>query len=414
MYTRLTVTKLNALTKRPPKERTDVHDGQVPGLMIRVTPRGTLTWSYQFRLTGAGGVTGRGHSLKGNGRHRVTIGRYPEISLAEARKVASDYNSLTNKGLDPRMQLEVEATAAKNTIENLVKQFMKKHVEANNLRSAWKIRMAFDTHILPKLGTRSASSITRRDARLLIEVASQKRKRKDGRYEGGPEAARTTREVLFQLFEWACERDLVTANPIAGLKDLVRKQSRDRVLTMEELLAIWAAATMIPYPFGPMVRLLMLSACRRGEWAAARWPWITWNEHAMEIPSENYKSKRVHVVPLSTPALEILKATKRWPEGDYIFSGTKGVKPVSGFSRAKSLLDKAVETELEHPLENWRLHDIRRSIATHLRRLGVERQVVKHILGHGDRDATAIYDRYTLLPERRNALQMWAEELTAK
>lgn len=411
MQTRLTATMLNALAKRPPEARTDVHDEQVPGLMLRVTPKGTMTWSYQYRLAGAGGISARGHALKGKGRHRLTLGRYPEISIAEARRVAADYQSLAKKGLDPKAQLEVIADDTKDSVEDLVKLFLEKHVSANKLRSEWKIRIAFDTHILPKWKHRSASSITRQDARLLIETASKKHKRKDGRYEGGPEAARTTREVLSQLFEWACVQELVPANPIAGFKDLVKKQSRDRVLSMEELQAIWKASSITNYPFGPMVKLLLLTACRRGEWAGARWSWINFKDHLMEIPSDNYKSKRVHVVPLSKQALEILKNTKRWDEGDYTFSGTKGERPVSGFSRAKTIIDKAVDEELERQLENWRLHDLRRSVATHLRRLGVDRQVVKHILGHADKDATAIYDRYSLLPERRETLQMWAEEL---
>jgi integrase len=94
-----------------------------------------------------------------------------------------------------------------------------------------------------------------------------------------------------------------------------------------------------------------------------------------------------------------------------MFSGSNGKNPLSGFSRGKKRLAKAVEAELGRPLVNWRPHDFRRSVATHLRRLGVDRHVVKRVLGHAERDVTATYDRYNLLAEARAALELWMTEL---
>ena len=207
-------------------------------------------------------------------------------------------------------------------------------------------------------------------------------------------------------FSGACTQDRLSANPISGVKDPTKKIHRDRVLGMQELRAVWRAASVLGYPYGPMYRLLLLTACRRGEWANSRRAWLSIDESLMLIPSEAYKSGTAQVVSLVNPALEIVEALPHWNAGDYLFSGTGGERPVSGFTRAKIRLDKAVANELGHPLDDWRPHDFRRSVATHLRRLGTDRHVVKRILGHADHDVTSIYDRYSLLPECRAALEL--------
>jgi integrase len=409
--TRLTKTKLDALIRHPPTNRTDFPDGQVPGLMLRVTPKGTMTWSMQYRVSGHGGISSRGLKLKGDQRHRITLGRYPDISISEARKVGANYTAMAERGEDPRGPLEEASAAQENTIEMLCDDFLDKYVHSRNLRSAVKFENAIKSHIVPSWGNRSAASITRRDAIALLEKVQKKRKREDGRYHGGPEAARSTKQILHRMFVWGCAQGRLEANPLSSIDDPTQIKSRDRVLTMEELRAVWRAADGIGYPFGPMYRILILTACRRNEVASAVWPWLDIDQKWMEIPAHAYKSQRPHVVPLIEPALDIVQSLPLWNEGEYLFSGSMGASPVSGFSRAKTRFDKAIASELGHPLENWRPHDFRRSAATHLRRLGVERHVVKRLLGHSDNDVTAIYDRYDMIKERRQAMTVWAEEL---
>jgi hypothetical protein len=213
------------------------------------------------------------------------------------------------------------------------------------------------------------------------------------------------------MFEWACRQDILAANPVSGVTDPVKPKSRDRVLTMEELRAVWRAAGTLEYPFGPLYRLLLLTGCRRGEWAKAQWSWLDPKDKELLIPSESHKSRRSHIVPLSKAAMNTIDGLLRWNGGNYMFSGSNGANHISGFSRGKKRLAKAVEAELGRPLVNWRPHDFRRSVATHLRRLGVDRHVVKRVLGHAERDVTATYDRYNLLVEARTALELWAKEL---
>ena len=108
------------------------------------------------------------------------------------------------------------------------------------------------------------------------------------------------------MFVWACERDLLAANPISGVSDLVKKIPRDRVLDMDELCAVWRACDVLRYPFGPLYRLLLLTGCRRGEWAGAKWSWVDVGASEFHIPSEAHKSGRGLIVPLSPVALAIL------------------------------------------------------------------------------------------------------------
>lgn len=405
------LTDIKIRNLKNPDKRIDLPVVGVPGLMLRVTPNGTKTWSMQYRLGGAGGITERGHKLKGRERYRVTIGRYPETSIAKAKQIASHYWEMAERGEDPSVALEREATARRDTVKALADDFLENYVRARSLRSENKIAIALSAHIIPAWGERSAASITRRDAVRLLEKTLTKQKRSDGRYHGGPEAARTVRQVLHKMFQWECAQDRLNANPMSGVEDPTKKVHRDRVLSMEELHGTWRAAATLGYPYGPMYQLLLLTACRRGEWANSQRTWLDLDESLMLIPAEAYKSGSAHVVPLVAPALEIIEALPHWNAGDYLLSGTGGERAVSGFTRAKKRLGKAIEVELGRPLENWRPHDFRRSVATHLRRLGTDRYVVKRILGHADHDVTSIYDRYSLLPECRAALEMWAEEL---
>ena len=258
---------------------------------------------------------------------------------------------------------------------------------------------------------RAAATITRGEVLTLMEIILPKGKSKRGHETGGREAARTAKQVLHRMFEWACSRDILAVNPAAGVVDPYKAVTRDRVLSMQELNAVWRSTYVLGYPFGPLYRLLLLTGCRRGEWAKARWSWLDQVAGEMHIPAESYKTGKAHIVALTAPALEILSELNRWNGGDYIFSGTNGKFALSGFSRGKKRLGNAVEAELGRSLGNWRPHDFRRSVATHLRRLGVDRHVVKRVLGHAERDVTATYDRYNLLAEPRAALEHWAKKL---
>jgi integrase len=179
--------------------------------------------------------------------------------------------------------------------------------------------------------------------------------------------------------------------------------ARERVLTMDELKAIWAAADKMGYPFGPMVRLLILTAQRRAEIANLERGWLLTGQQAFEVPASHYKTDRPQVVPLSAPALAIVEALPQ-TSGDFLLSTTAGKVPVSGFSKAKARIDKLSK------VEGWTLHDLRRSAATHMARLGIPQEHIERVLGHAIEGVAGTYNRYSYLDEKRAALDLWGAQ----
>ena len=191
-----------------------------------------------------------------------------------------------------------------------------------------------------------------------------------------------------------------------------KQRRRDRVLSMEELRAVWDAAGGLGYPWGPCYRLILLTGDRRGEWARARWDWLVADLTRLEIPASEYKTSKSQVVPLSAQARTII-AHCPWrgrgaPVLERWWSAT-----ISGFSKARARLDPLIVHRLGHPLSPWVVHDLRRSMATHLQRIGVEPHIIEVCLGHALKGVAGPYRQYGYLPEKARALQVWADELLA-
>ena len=167
----------------------------------------------------------------------------------------------------------------------------------------------------------------------------------------------------------------------------------------EEARIVWRAAEALGYPFGPAYQLILLTGCRPGEWARARWPWIDLTQGLCVIPAERYKSDHVHVVPLVAEAVTILDRVLknlRGQSGDYIFSGTDGRRPLAGWPKAQERMMRAIcAVSGERAVDPWTPHDLRRTVATRIaEQLGVGgEQLIKRVLGHADGSVTAIYNR---------------------
>ena len=159
------------------------------------------------------------------------------------------------------------------------------------------------------------------------------------------------------------------------------------------------------YPYGPLVRLLMLSGQRRGEVAEARWREFDLGGRLWSIPPERFKSNATHIVPLTGDALDLLAALPRWAGGDFLFSTDGGKKPVNGFSKSKARLDKIVG------FDGWTVHDIRRTVRTRLSALRVSEPVAEMIVGHSKKGLIRVYDQHTYLDEMREALTAWEMKL---
>jgi len=229
----------------------------------------------------------------------------------------------------------------------------------------------------------------------------------DGIAVRAPVQANRVFAMLRKLFNWCVDRDILQASPCVRVKPPGRETDRDRVLSDDELKRVWRAAYLLGWPFGPAVKLLILTAQRRNEVAMMRWDEVDLDGALWTIPSEKSKNGRVHQVPLSPTALDIIKALPRM--GEVVFT-TSGTKPISGFSKAKVRLDKL------SGVTEWRLHDLRRTATTGMAKMGIGPHVVARILNHGAgtiRGVAAVYNRHAYLDERRTALEAWARRVDA-
>ncbi|HZF27211.1 MAG TPA: integrase family protein [Steroidobacteraceae bacterium] len=422
---RLTDTAIRAVLATPRTRRRDLADGAVAGLALRIGRTRGATWSLLFRVVGEGGVTDRGHALKG-GKHRISLGCYPEVSLESARARASKYLDRAKKGECPTGELERAATAGGLTVKALAETFLEDYVRMKELRAFIKYEGALRVHVVPALGTVLADVVSREQIRGLVKKAMVRVSRGQGprdRPRGGKEAARSALGVLRKMINWGIREKLLkrTDNPATGMEDnLPKKKQRDRVLSLEEAQIVWRAAETLGYPFGPAYQLILLTGCRPGEWSTCIRPYVDLKTALLVLPANAYKSDHVHVVPLVPQAVEILDRVfrnHRGESGEHILSGTDGKKRLSGWTKAHARMMRAIcAVGGERTLVPWTPHDLRRTVATRIaEQLGVGReQLIKRVLGHSDGCVTAIYNRYGYVREMRAVLEHWATDLTAE
>jgi integrase len=421
---RLTDTAIRAVIAKPRARRIDLADGAVAGLTLRIGRTRGATWSLVFRVVGEGGLTGRGHALKG-GKHRISLGSYPEVTLEAARAKANHCLDRAKTGDCPTDQLERAATAGGLTVSALAERFVADYVQMKELRALRKYESALRVHVVPALGNVLADTVTREQVRGLVRKVMIRVPRGEGardRPRGGKEAARSALGVLRKMINWGIRERLLkrTDNPATGMEDnLPKKRQKERVLSLEEARLAWQAAATLGYPFGPIYRLILLTGCRQGEWSACLSSYVDLSQKLLVLPAEAHKSDHVHVVPLVSQAVEILEDVlthHRGQSGDYVFSGTDGKKPLSGWTKGQARMRRALcAVSGEGSLVPWTPHDLRRTVATRIaEKLGVGgEQLIKRVLGHSDGSVTAIDNRYGYVREMRAVLQHWASDLAA-
>ena len=350
-------------------------------------------------MAGEGGVSPNGRLLTGK-QHRVTLGNWPAIGLVAARERARELLGSVTEGRDPRTELrEANLLRVSNTVEAVTRRFIEQ--DAQRTVATWKkIERCMELHVLPELGDRPIQEVRRAEIHeLLDDLVGQ----------GRVGTAREVRKHLSRLFNWALDREIIADNPVNGMvrNDLVANGEAGRALSDDEIRALWNAALVMGYPFGPFYRLLLLTGQRRGEWARARRSEIDGDRHLLEIPSARYKSGRDHVVPLSDPVREIVDALPEWSGNDYyILSSRAGRVPISGFSKAKRRLD-----ELAGGLSPWRAHDLRVTCESRLADLGFVQEVRDAVLGHAKPGLQRTYNKHDYMNEKREALAAYAEHL---
>jgi integrase len=223
-----------------------------------------------------------------------------------------------------------------------------------------------------------------------------------------PILANRLHAVLSALFTWARKKRLVASNPCTGLDRPAEERSRDRVLDDKELRSVWLAAGELGHPHAGIARLLILTGQRRNEIADLRWSEVDLEERALHLPAARTKNARAHDVPLSASALAIIAGLPRQVDADLVFTIKR--KPITGFSRMKERLDEA------SGVTGWTLHDLRRTVASGLQRLGVRLEVTEAVLNHRGGSMAGIvgvYQRHDYAAEKADALAKWADHVDA-
>jgi integrase len=368
----LTDAKVAAL-KPPASGQQEHQDSRVTGLRLRVGAGGTKTWIYRAR---AGGRT-----------INKKLGTFPAMSLGDAREAALKMmEAIARSG---------SADLIERTFGALAEHWIK-HVAKPKNRSWRNQERTLQRYVLPRWRDRKIADIRRSDVRDLVEGLE------------GLVLPNRALTLVKTIFRFALSRDWIEFSPSEGISKPRIERSRDRVLTVGEVAAIWRAAEHLGYPFGPYIRMLCLTAQRRTEVASMRWADIDMDTANWTIPAALTKSGRQHAVPLSSLALATLEPLPRI--GDHVFT-TDGRTHMTNFAKLKDRLDRYLSAAAV-TLEPWRLHDLRRSAATHMVRLGVREEVVGRVLNHARTGITArVYALHSYGPEKRDALTLWAEEI---
>lgn len=398
----LTDAKLKSLYSSPPAERVELNDGTISGLLLRVGPRGRPTWTLRYTVKGRGGVTERGKKLAGRKFYRITLGEYPAISLLKARAQAATMLADADNGINPIERLENAATVRRGTIAELSESFLEHHCRGR-LQSAGKAEWIMRDYVNPRFGDYAPKQVTRRDIIALLD---------DLKKRATPTATMDTRKWLSVFFNWALEREHVDFNPVSGVRSPVKSKPRERVLSLDEARAVWKAAQVEPYPSGSLICLLMLTGARLREIGNAQVNWLDRANACLDIPGEAYKTGDPTIIPLIPEAMEIVERIPKPPRGPYLITSNGGKRPVwTATPEALTRIREGAEARLGRQIDRWTIHDLRRTAATHMARLGVDEIVVERVLGHRIGGVKGVYNRYRYIDEKREALKLWANEL---
>jgi integrase len=403
------------------------------GLAVRVTASGGKTYLAQYTL--------RGH------KWRIPLGACSAISLAKAREAAAAIMGDVANGRNPAADRKAAAAAerakrvrARLTLRVLIDDWSRLHLAERRPSYAAEAVRALHSAFADALDDAAEDLDRAVVVRALDALMRRKgRKNKTGGTDKPTAAAMTGRTAAYgrAAFAWAMKRGMLTANPFAGLPIAKTIAKRERVLTDGELAEAWRAAVMMAAPYDSIIRLLILTGQRRGEVAGMTWGELSDDMTSWTLPCQRTKNGLAHTVPVSAPARDLLRSllpadakeakqvlSERRAIGGLALPGIAGT--FAGWSKSKRALDEAImdaRTEAAErvgasptPLVPWSVHDLRRTVATGLQRLGVRLEVTEAILNHvsGSRGGIiGIYQRHDWANEKRAALDAWAAHVNS-
>jgi integrase len=388
---------------KPQNKLTEWWDKKIPEFGIRVSPKGKKTWFVFYRFAGK--------------RRRMNLGRYPDVSLEEARKKAGKARADVSDGKDPVQQKKLQQAEQKREMlgmknfAQLGKQYVDEYAKVH--KRSWKEDERIINKLLaPEFGNLNVKEISRSHVRTFLRGMAAKT----------PTQANRTRACLSKIFNWAIDEEIIEmdSNPTSRISSPGGKEKpKERNLNDDELKAVWHALEKETSQAKDVLRLILLTGQRPGEAMGMRWDEINSNEALWTIPGARTKNQLPNVVPLSTQSLQILerhreeqeKQQKKWQkrglkveDSTFVFPNKRLTKhaeaPITHVRKATGRIWRALS------MEPFSAHDLRRTCATRLGQMQVPGHVIARILNHKQTDITTlVYNQYEYLKEKREALE---------
>lgn len=381
MLKRLTPKSIDALLPATGK-RYEVRDASLIGFYLRVASTGKKVFYVSKRIDGK--------------MRRIKIGQYPVVSLRDAREQARTIL----RDIELGCYVEAGSLEEENiipTFAEVVPQFIELYAKPRNRdwRGTERILTKFSS-----FNAKPINEIKRSDVHRVLDTIIAG---------GTPTRANRALAAFKKFMNWCVDRGIIETSPVAALRPPAKEVARERVLTADELVACWNGAADEGFPFAQFTQVLILTGQRRGEVAGMCWSELDMEKATWTIPAKRAKNANSHVVPLAPLAISILKSVPRFLNSDLVFT-TTGDTPISGFGRLKQRLDIAVGIDTE----DWRLHDIRRTVATNMAMMGIQPHIIEAVLNHKSgivSGVAAVYNRHAYNDEKRVALERWAERV---
>ncbi|QLZ68471.1 site-specific integrase [Legionella sp. PC1000] len=374
----------------------DIREKSGNGFGITIFPSGEKSFIYIYHFHGR--------------KRRMTLGKYPHCSLADARKLHREALKMLEEGKDPALEKKNVKIAERDasTVNALIEEYIE--VWAKPRKRSWQEDQRFlYKEVKPFWGKLKANEITKRQVILLLDQIKER---------GAPIAANRGFACIRRMFNFAVERDIITISPCTSVKPVAKENQRDRVLSAEEIKILWHALEKIPNQNTThdikmseqtklVLKLQLVLGQRKGEIISAEWSEIDMKSGWWTIPAAKAKNGQAHRVPLTTFAKKLLEETKQLSgNSNFLFPAKLKDTHIRGTS-----IDHAVRRSSFIGVKAWTPHDLRRTVASHITSMGIPRLVVSKILNHVESSVTAIYDRHGYDNEKLNALEAWAQKL---
>lgn len=395
----LTVKAVEAM-KADPAKRQEVPDPALSGLYLVIQPSGAKSWALRYRYGGK--------------PKKLTLGKWPVMGVADARAAASEAINVVEHGTDPgaaKQKAKADRRDAdlseRDKIKTLVALYGKRHL--STLKSGATVQRELDRHVVTEWGDRDIQDIAKRDVIDLLDAIADS---------GRIVTANRVRAYLSKFFNWCVDRDVIEVSPAMNVKAVAKETSRDRVLSDDELRWFWAACEAEGQPWGALGKVLLLTGQRLSEVAGMTDAELQGDD--WHLPADRTKNKRAHMVPITAAVREALDAMERIDGPTGLYHTTNGRTPLSGFNKGRGYLaDRMVQIasdEAGKPVEvpHWTFHDLRRTAATTMARMGIPVRVTEAVLNHVSGTGggiVGVYQRHDYADEKRRALEAWAQFL---